>query len=127
MSRRCHTVRVDGHEKMLLLLYRTVDPQRRDLVDAEVWRLHTSDRMGKEIKPLGAGSLPGSYLAAFFFAARRLETRESLPVINEGDPPPTEEHYEKVRQLNEDRDKRKRRGHGATEEAARTGWTGKRV
>ena len=92
MSRRCHTVRVDGHEKMLLLLYRTVDPQRRDPIDGAVWRLHTSDRMEKEIKAIGADSLPGSHLAVFVFAARRLETRESLPVINEGDPPPTAEH-----------------------------------
>ena len=37
MSRRCHTVHVDGHEKMLLAIYRAVDPQRRDPIDGTVW------------------------------------------------------------------------------------------
>ncbi len=100
MSRRCHTVRVDGHEKLLLGIYRTLDPQRQDLVDGMVWRLHVPDRLSKEFKTICVDGLSGSLLAAFVFAARRLETRETLPVINEGDPPPTEEHYEEANRLN---------------------------
>ena len=94
MSRRCHTVRVDGHEKLLLGIYRTLDPRRRDFVDGAVWRLHTGKQLSKELNAIGADTLLASDLEVFVFASRRLETREYLPVINEGDPPPTAEHYE---------------------------------
>ena len=52
------------------------------------------------MKTIGAGTLSGSHLAVFVFAFLRLKKREYLPVIDEGDPPPTEEHYEEAKRIN---------------------------